>query len=167
MGGAIWSVRLEKEHGRHAGSWESSAARKAAMGSFVLVGICPGHPGGCVHCCTARGRCCHGRPCAGGAGAEGRGAGTSGLRGQIVRVLERQRQRFVGTYFEAGRWGYVEVDGGLFPSPIFVGDPGAKGVRPDDKVVIEIIRYPTPYAEGEGVIVEGLGERASRVWIPL
>jgi ribonuclease R len=82
-----------------------------------------------------------------------------GPRGQVVRVLERQRQRFVGTYFEAGRWGYVEVDGGLFPSPIFVGDPGAKGVRPDDKVVIELIRYPTPYAEGEGVIVEVLGER--------
>ena len=88
------------------------------------------------------------------------GAGRGqGPRGQIVRVLERQRQRFVGTYFEAGRWGYVEVDGGLFPSPIFVGDPGAKGVRPDDKVVIELIRYPTPYAEGEGVIVEVLGER--------
>lgn len=85
--------------------------------------------------------------------------GGPGPRGQIVRVLERQRQQFVGTYFEAGRWGYVEVDGGLFPTPVFVGDPGAKGAKPDDKVVIELIRYPTPYAEGEGVIVEVLGER--------
>ncbi|MCS7238270.1 MAG: ribonuclease R [Thermoguttaceae bacterium] len=87
------------------------------------------------------------------------GTGGAGPRGQIVRVLERQRQQFVGTYFEAGSWGYVEVDGGLFPTPIFVGDPGAKGARPEDKVVIELIRYPTPYAEGEGVIVEVLGER--------
>lgn len=85
--------------------------------------------------------------------------GGAGPRGQIIRVVERQRQQFVGTYFEAGSWGYVEVDGGLFPNPIFVGDPGAKGARPDDKVVIELIRYPTPYAEGEGVIVEVLGER--------
>ncbi len=90
---------------------------------------------------------------------EGGARGGAGFRGQIVRVLERQRQQFVGTYFEAGPWGYVEVDGGLFPTPIFVGDPGAKGAKPDDKVVIELIRYPTPYAEGEGVIVEVLGER--------
>jgi ribonuclease R len=40
-----------------------------------------------------------------------------------------------------------------------VGDPGAKGAKPGEKVVIEIIRYPTPYLEGEGVLIEVLGQR--------
>ncbi len=87
------------------------------------------------------------------------GVNGEGPRGKIVEVVQRQTLQFVGTYFEAGRFGYVEVDGGLFPAAIFVGDPGAKGVQPDDKVVIEMIRFPTAYHEGEGVIVEVLGRR--------
>ena len=34
---------------------------------------------------------------------------------------------------------------------------GAKNARPDDKVVIEMIRFPSPMHDGEGVIVEVLG----------
>src|SRR5207237_2502712 len=46
-----------------------------------------------------------------------------------------------------------------FHDPVDVGDPGAKGAKPGDKVAIEIVRYPTPYLEGEGVITEILGRR--------
>lgn len=77
--------------------------------------------------------------------------------GQIVEVLERQNSRFVGTYFEEDGQGFVQVDGTVFAEPIYVGDPGARGVRPDDKVVIEMLRYPTHHRGGEGVIVEVLG----------
>ncbi len=55
--------------------------------------------------------------------------------------------------------GYVKIDGTTFHAPIYVGDPGAKGARPGDKVALEIVRYPTPYLEGEGVITELLGQR--------
>src|SRR5690606_18391671 len=51
--------------------------------------------------------------------------------------------------------------GKIFTTPIFVGDPGAKGVRPDDKVVIEMVRFPTHMRDGEGVIVEVLGARGT------
>ncbi len=44
-------------------------------------------------------------------------------------------------------------------TPIYVGDPGAKGAKPGDKVALEMVRYPTPYLEGEGVITEILGQR--------
>ena len=64
-----------------------------------------------------------------------------------------------GTYFEAGDAGFVKIDGTTFHDPIYVGDPGAKGAKPGDKVALEIVRYPTPYREGEGVITEILGQR--------
>jgi ribonuclease R len=81
------------------------------------------------------------------------------MEGRIVQILERASGVFVGTYFEDGDAGFVKVDGTTFNDPIYVGDPGAKGAKPGDKVAIEIVRYPAPYLEGEGVITEVLGER--------
>ncbi len=82
-----------------------------------------------------------------------------GASGRIVLVLERHTNRFVGTYFERGKDGIVVVDGGLFETGILVGDAGAKNCRVDDKVVIEMVHFPSSQQEGEGVIVEVLGER--------
>ena len=82
-----------------------------------------------------------------------------GPRGEIVEVIERQTNRFVGTYYEHGGYGLVQIDGPLFARPIHVGDPGAAGVVPDDKVVVEMIRFPSPVRAGEGVITEVLGPR--------
>ena len=80
-----------------------------------------------------------------------------GPEGVILRVLERATHQFVGTYRQEGDEGLVVVDGTTFTQPIFVGDPGAKGARPGDKVVFEMIRFPSPFARGEGVITEVLG----------
>ncbi len=85
--------------------------------------------------------------------------GGASAEGRIVEVLSRSAAVFVGTYFEAGDTSFVKVDGTTFHEPISVGDPGAKGARPGDKVAIEIAQYPSPYREGEGVIVEILGQR--------
>jgi ribonuclease R len=79
--------------------------------------------------------------------------------GRVIDVIERATNRFVGVYFETAGMGMVQVDGKLFTGAIFVGDPGAKGVRPDDKVVIEMVRFPSHQRDGEGVIVEVLGPR--------
>jgi ribonuclease R len=81
------------------------------------------------------------------------------LEGRVVQILARASGVFVGTYFEDGAAGYVKVDGTTFHAPIYVGDPGAKGVKPGDKVALEIVRYPSPYLEGEGVVTELLGQR--------
>src|SRR5439155_26040703 len=79
--------------------------------------------------------------------------------GEVLRVLERATRQFVGTYFERDGQGLVRVDGGVFTHSIFVGDPGAKGAKPDDKVVFEMLRFPTVEDRGEGVITEVLGAR--------
>src|SRR5262245_4526561 len=58
-----------------------------------------------------------------------------GPAGEILQVLERATRQFVGTYFEREGMGLVRVDGTVFSHSVYVGDPGAKGARPDDKVV--------------------------------
>jgi ribonuclease R len=82
-----------------------------------------------------------------------------GPTGEVVQVIERATRQFVGTYFERDGQGYVRVDGTVFSHSIFVGDPGAKGARPEDKVVIEMLRFPGPNDRGEAVITEVLGPR--------
>src|SRR5437879_707969 len=77
--------------------------------------------------------------------------------GDIVRVIERATRTFVGTYFERDGEGLVRVDGTVFAHSIAVGDPGAKEAKPQDKVVIEVLRFPSPDGRGEGVITEVLG----------
>ena len=72
--------------------------------------------------------------------------------GRIEKVLERASNVFVGTYLEANGMGFVRVDGTQFSRDIHVGDPGAKGAKPDDKVVIEMLRFPSADRVGEGEI---------------
>ncbi len=79
--------------------------------------------------------------------------------GEIVEIVARRSHQFVGTYFEQLGAGFVRIDGTSFPDPIAVGDPGAKGVRQNDRVVIEMVQFPSPHREGQGVITEVLGDR--------
>ena len=81
------------------------------------------------------------------------------ISGRIIEVLDRRTNQFVGTYKESNGYGIVVVDGGVFESGILVGDAGAKNCRVDDKVVIEMVNFPSPHEDGEGVIVEVLGDR--------
>jgi ribonuclease R len=86
------------------------------------------------------------------------GKGRDGrVSGEILQILERATKQFVGTYSERDGNGLVQVDGTEFPYSVFVGDPGAKGAQPGDKVVLEMVTYPTSNRPGEGVITEVLG----------
>jgi ribonuclease R len=78
-------------------------------------------------------------------------------RGEVVRILERSTRTFVGTYFERDGEAFVRVDGTVFAHSVAVGDPGAKGARPQDKVQIDLLRFPTADSRGEGVITEVFG----------
>lgn len=81
------------------------------------------------------------------------------IAGEVAEVIERDTHRFVGVYDQREGSGYVRIDGKIFAEPISVGDAGAKGAQPGDKVVIEMVRFPTHVHEGEAVIVEVLGAR--------
>ena len=90
-----------------------------------------------------------------------RGRNDRGRSGRIERIIERAKTSFVGTYTEKNGVGFVTVDGRLFNDPIRVGDAAAMRVLDGDKVVLEILRYPTSWRGGEGVITEVLGPRGS------
>jgi ribonuclease R len=79
--------------------------------------------------------------------------------GQIEQIVERATHTFVGSYFEEWNVGKVRIDGRVFSDPVSVGDPGAKGAQPGDKVVIEIVRFPTHTHTGEAVVTKILGAR--------
>lgn len=79
--------------------------------------------------------------------------------GKILRIIERATDQFVGTYFERQGEHYVRVDGEVFAHSIRVQNADVKQPKPDEKVVVEVIHFPTPEERGEGVIVEVLGPR--------
>ena len=82
-------------------------------------------------------------------------------RGEIVDVLERETHQFVGSYFEDDGLGLVRVDGDVFGTPVLVPDASAKNAHPGDKVVIEMVHFPSHSRQGEAVIREVLGQRGS------
>lgn len=81
--------------------------------------------------------------------------------GEILDIVQRETHSFVGVYLEEGGLAYVQVDGTLYTQPILVGDPGAKNAQPGDKVVFEMVRFPSHIHDGEGVITEVLGPRGT------
>ncbi|RMG36372.1 MAG: ribonuclease R [Planctomycetota bacterium] len=81
--------------------------------------------------------------------------------GRVEEIVERATSTFVGTYDVEHGEGVVYVDGTTFNEPIYVGDPGAKGAQPGDKVVIEMIRFPSAFQPGEAVITRVLGPRGT------
>jgi ribonuclease R len=83
--------------------------------------------------------------------------GDRGPVGKVLQVLERATRHFVGTYFERDGAAYVRVDGTVFSHSITVGDPAKQKAQPDDKVVIEMLRFPGPEDRGEAAVVEVLG----------
>ena len=77
--------------------------------------------------------------------------------GEIVEIVERYSYQFVGRYFSRQGHGWVKVNGKTFESAIPIVDTSAKGLKENDRVVIELVKFPSQYHSGEGVVVEVLG----------
>jgi len=92
---------------------------------------------------------------------KGTHAGRMRFKGRIVDILERAQNRFVGTLLKLPDGWVVRPDGAGFTEPISVDDVTAKNAGEKDKVVVEILSYPTEKYLARGVIIEVLG-RAGR-----
>jgi ribonuclease R len=77
--------------------------------------------------------------------------------GEIITVMERANNRFVGTLMRHPEAWIVQPDGTTFIEPIVVEDITAKNAREKDKVVVEILSYPSENVLARGVIIEVLG----------
>ncbi len=84
--------------------------------------------------------------------------GRSPFTGRIVEVLQRGRESFVGVLFRRGGAWFVQGVGGLLLEPVLVRDPGAKGAKAGDQVVIELLGEAGTADGHEGVILRVLGE---------
>jgi ribonuclease R len=89
---------------------------------------------------------------------KGKRGGEMRYTGEIIEILERAQNKFVGTLVKHPETWLVQPDGKSFVEPISVDDVGAKGAKEKDKVVVEILTYPTEKHLARGVIIEVLGK---------
>ncbi len=81
-----------------------------------------------------------------------------GNEGQVVKVLERARRQFTGTFQMIDGSPAVFLDGTPYEHPVSVGDVRGLPLEKDDKVFVEIVEYPKDDGTGgEAVILERLG----------
>jgi len=80
------------------------------------------------------------------------------LVGEIIEILERAESRFVGTLTKGSDGWFVQPDGAGFLEPISVDDVTAKNAKEKDKVVVEILSWPTEKYLARGVLIEVLGK---------
>jgi len=91
--------------------------------------------------------------------SRGKSGGQTRLTGEIIQVLERAQNRFVGTLLKHPEGWLVQPDGSAFFESISVDDVTAKGAKQKDKVVVEILHWPTEKYLARGVIIEVLGRQ--------
>ncbi|MHC4890948.1 MAG: ribonuclease R, partial [Planctomycetota bacterium] len=89
---------------------------------------------------------------------KGKRGGQMRYSGKVIEILERAQNRFVGTLSKEPEGWIVQPDGRSFFELISVDDVGAKGAKQKDKVVVEILSYPTEKYLARGVIIEVLGK---------
>lgn len=77
----------------------------------------------------------------------------------IVEVLERSFTELVGTYIEAGKFGFVKPDIANIGSDIFVPGKKSMNAKNDDKVLVSMVNYGGGEKRPEGKIVEILGRK--------
>ncbi|MHC4982849.1 MAG: ribonuclease R [Planctomycetota bacterium] len=93
----------------------------------------------------------------------GKRGGQMVYSGQIIQILHRGNNRFVGELQHAEETWFVVPEGSGFTCPIVVNDPSAAGIaaagpKTPTKVVVEIVKYPCPGELPQGVILEKLGQ---------
>lgn len=89
---------------------------------------------------------------------KGKRGGEIRYTGEVLEILERANNQFIGTLTRRPEAWLVQPDGNHFFEPIVVEDVTAKGAREKDKVVVEILSYSTERSMARGVIIDVLGK---------
>jgi ribonuclease R len=81
------------------------------------------------------------------------------VSGRIVEILKRATNKVVGAVARQNNRWVVIPDGTIFKTPIEVQDVTAKNAAENDKVVVELLKYPQGDTLAQGVITEVLGAK--------
>ena len=86
--------------------------------------------------------------------------------GKILKVLERAKTEVVGIYQKSRSFGFVVTDDKKLGTDIFISKNNSKNAKNNDKVVVQITKYPSKGKNAEGKITEVLG-RANEAGIDM
>jgi ribonuclease R len=92
--------------------------------------------------------------------SRGQRDGKPSFAGEVIEILQRGTNRFVGELQQTkGAW-FVLPDGTQMTKPIVIADIGTAGPKPGSKVVVEIVDFGRLSTDlPSGVIVENLGPK--------
>ncbi|MRG84713.1 ribonuclease R [Salinibacillus xinjiangensis] len=90
---------------------------------------------------------------------ESGGEGGQRAEGTVIRILERNNNKIVGTYQDNGAFGFVIADDKRIPHDIFIPKSETNGAVDGHKVIVEITKYPEDRMSAEGSVLEILGHK--------
>lgn len=76
---------------------------------------------------------------------------------KIIKILKREKETVVGTFQKSKSFGFVVPDDKKLNTDIFISKNHCKNARNNDKVVVQIVKYPEKGKNAEGKIIEILG----------
>ncbi len=79
------------------------------------------------------------------------------LEGQVVKVIQRSNKTVVGTFQKSKNFGFVIPDDNKISGDIFISKSNWKKAKNNQKVVVELTKYPDKNKKAEGKITEILG----------
>lgn len=77
--------------------------------------------------------------------------------GEIVEVLTRSKNRFVGVIKHTGKYAFLLADNKAMPIDIFIPIENLNGAKEGEKVIVEITEWTPPAKNPFGKVVEVLG----------
>ena len=78
--------------------------------------------------------------------------------GTIVEILQRNVKTVVGVYTKSKNFGFVIADDKKLSADIYIPKNARSNAKNNDKVVVQIIRYPEKDRKAEGRVIEILGK---------
>lgn len=77
--------------------------------------------------------------------------------GEVLKILERANQTIVGTYESSKNFGFVIPDNSKIAYDVFIPKAYSNSAKTNQKVVVEITRWPEQRRNPEGKVIEILG----------
>jgi len=79
--------------------------------------------------------------------------------GKVIRILDRYNTTIVGTFDKSKKYGFVLPDDNRINHDIFISKDDFSGAVNQEKVVVEITRWPQDRRSPEGRIIQRLGHK--------
>lgn len=79
--------------------------------------------------------------------------------GRIIKVIKRDKKEVIGTFQKNKNFGFVVPDDRKINTDIFISKKHYGKAKNNQKVVVEITKYPTKGKNAEGIIKEIIGNR--------